>query len=139
MTPMLVLDCSITMAWCFPDEATPQTEAIEARLITEAAIVPAHWFLEVSNVLALAEKRKRITPAETRLFLDDLSKFDVQVDEDTHLRAFDEILPLARQYGLTTYDAAYLELANRRRLPLASLDEPLRRAVTSLGLPVLGT
>jgi predicted nucleic acid-binding protein len=138
MIPTLALDCSMAMAWCFADEATPATLEIQDRLIAEAAIVPTHWFLEVTNVLAHAEKRRRITLEGSRQFLELLSALEIQVDEETGRRAFEHLLPLCREHGLTSYDAAYLDLAIRRQLPLASLDEPLRAAVSSLGLQVLG-
>ncbi len=138
MKPALVLDCSMTMAWCFADEGTPETAAIQDRLASEAAVVPAHWFLEVVNVLTMAEKRRRISPDDASQFLQMLSVLDIQVDDEVSRRAFDHILPLCRSHGLTSYDAAYLDLVIRRQLPLASLDDALRQAVTSLGMPVLG-
>ena len=138
MTPTLIVDCSMAMAWCFVDESTPETSRIQDRLASEAALVPAHWFLEVANVLAMAEKRKRISTTDALQFVQLLSVLDIQVDLEAHRRAFDPILPLCRSHKLTSYDAAYLDLALRRRLPLASLDDDLRQAATSLGLQVLG-
>jgi predicted nucleic acid-binding protein len=138
MKPTLIIDCSIAMAWGFADEGTELTAKIQDRLITEAAIVPAHWSLEVANVLAMAEKRKRISIADATEFVKLLGALDIQVDEETSARVFDHILPLSRSHALTSYDAAYLELALRRRLPLASLDDDLRRVATSLGVQVLG-
>ncbi len=138
MKPTLVLDCSMTMAWCFADESTPETMAVQDRLASEAALVPAHWFLEVVNVLAMAEKRKRISPEDSAAFLQQLSILDIQVDEEASRRAFDHLLPLCRGHGLTSYDAAYLDLVLRRQLPLASLDEPLCQVAVSLGMQVLG-
>ena len=126
------------MAWCFADESTPETVGIQDRLASEAAVVPAHWFLEVVNVLPMAEKRERISPDDASHFVQLLSVLDIQVDEEASRRAFDHILPRCRSHGLTSYDAAYLDLALRRELPLASLDDPLRQAATSLGLQVLG-
>lgn len=138
MKPTLILDCSMAMAWCFADESTPETIGIQDRFAAEAAIVPAHWYLEVANVLATAEKRKRIAPDDASQFVQLLSVLDIQVDEEAPRRAFDHLLPLCRNHGLTSYDAAYLDLVLRRRLPLASLDDALRQAVTSLGMQVLG-
>jgi len=138
MKPTLIIDCSMTMAWCFADESTPETVGIQDRLASEAAVVPAHWFLEVVNVLTIAEKRKRISPDDASQFVHMLSVLDIQVDEEASGRAFDHILPLCRSHGLTSYDAAYLDLVLRRQLPLASLDVALRQAVTSLGMQVLG-
>jgi len=138
MKPTLVLDCSMTMAWCFEDESTPETVAIQDRLGSEAAVVPAHWFLEVANVLTLAEKRKRISTDDAVQFTRLLSVLDIQVDDDASRRAFDHLMPLCRRHGLTSYDAAYLDLVLRRQLPLASLDDALRQAVMSFGIDVLG-
>lgn len=138
MKPAFVVDCSITMAWCFADEATAESSRLLDRLARESVIVPSLWFLEVSNVLAMAEKRKRITPARSTEFLVLLSTFDVVVDSEAPLRAFAELLPLCRSHALTTYDAVYLELAIRRMIPLATLDRDLRAAAKSLGLALLG-
>jgi predicted nucleic acid-binding protein len=138
MTPGLIIDCSMAMAWCFADEATAETAKVQDRLIAEAAVVPSHWFLEVVNVLAMAEKRKRIAAADASAFLRLLAALDIQTDHETSARAFDHLPPLCRSHGLTSYDAAYLDLALRRRLPLASLDDDLRQAAISLGIQVLG-
>jgi predicted nucleic acid-binding protein len=138
MKPTLIVDCSIAMAWCFGDESTRETSEVQNRLAAEAALVPALWFLEVANVLAMAEKRKRISATDSTQFVQLLSYLDIQVDEDDPRRAFNIVLPLCRSHGLTSYDATYLELAIRSQLPLASLDDALRRAATSVGLEVLG-
>jgi predicted nucleic acid-binding protein len=138
MTPSLIIDCSITMAWCFADEATAETAAVQDRLISEAAVVPAHWFLDVVNVLVMAERRGRISAADASSFLQLLSALDIQPDHETFTRAFAQLPPLCRTHGLTSYDAAYLELALRRQLPLATLDDDLRQAAIGLELTVLG-
>jgi predicted nucleic acid-binding protein len=138
MNSTMIIDCSMTMAWCFADERTPVSDRIQDRLITEAALVPAHWFLEVTNVLAMAEKRQRITAADSALFVDLLTEFEIEIDEEFSGRAFDYLLPLCRSQRLTSYDAAYLDLALRRQLPLASLDTELCRAAKSLGLQIVG-
>ena len=138
MKPALIIDCSITMAWCFADEATDETARIQDRLVTEAALVPAHWPLEVANVLVMAERRRRIAAADAAQFIKLLGSFDIQVDEETPIRVFDHVVPLSRSHALTSYDAAYVELAMRRRLPLASLDDDLRQVAIRLGVPVLG-
>src|SRR5688572_3209024 len=126
------------MAWCFPDEATPESSRILDRLEKEAALVPAHWFLEVTNVLAVAEKHKRITPAQSAEFLALLETLEIEADDEAPGRAFAHLLPLCRSEGLTSYDAAYVELALRRRLPVASLDDDLRSATKRLGIEALG-
>jgi predicted nucleic acid-binding protein len=137
MSASLVIDCSVTMAWCFGDEATAKTVAVQNRLVSETAIVPAHWSLEVANVLAMAERRQRITATDAAEFLRLLGLLDIERDDQTPQRAFGEILALARSHNLTVYDAAYLELAQRLQLPLASLDVPLCQAADGLGIELL--
>lgn len=138
MSAAFIIDCSITMAWCFSDEATAAVSKLQDRLERETALVPAHWFLEVTNVLAMAEKRKRISPAKTAAFLELLAEMDIEVDEEATRRAFEHLLPLCRSIGLTAYDAVYLDLALRRGLPLASLDDDLCAAARQLGIEILG-
>lgn len=138
MTPSLIIDCSMTMTWCFPDEATEESARIQDRLEQEVALVPAHWFLEVANVLAMAERRRRISASRSDEFVQLLRFLEIEVDDDVSGRAFDHLLPLCRAHKLTSYDAAYLDLAVRRRLPLASLDEDLRAAAEELGVSLLG-
>lgn len=125
---MFVLDCSITVAWLFDDESTPQTDELLDRLKDSGALVPTLWRLELGNVLARAERLKRITAAQIADYLELLDRSPIVTDTETESRAFREILALARSEGLTTYDAAYLELAVRRRLSLATLDKELIRA-----------
>lgn len=138
MSAAFVLDCSITMAWCFPDEATPQSSKVLDRLENESSLVPPHWFLEVTNVLVMAEKCKRHTAAKSAEFLTRLEALEIEFDDESPRRAFTHLLPLCRSHKLTSYDAAYLELAHRRRLPLAALDHDLRSAARKLGIAVLG-
>lgn len=138
MSPAFILDCSLVMSWCFSDEATRATNDVQDRMADEAALVPWHWFLEVANVLAMAEKRKRIHATDSTQFLAFLNALDIQPDSIPPASAFDRLLPLCRTHGLTTYDAAYLDLAQRSRLPLATLDVDLRKAATKLGVELLG-
>ena len=138
MTPSLVLDGSVAMAWCFQNEATPATAELLDRMASEGAAVPAWWYLEVANVLALAERRQRITAAQVAGFIALLDTFDLVVDDQAPQRVFTALLPLCRSHGLSSYDAAYLDLALRRRLPLATLDQQLTHAATALSIEVLG-
>jgi predicted nucleic acid-binding protein len=138
VNPSLVVDSSMTVAWCFKEERTSATDAIQDRLAVEEALVPEHWFLEVANALLVGERRKRIKAADVSQFLRELNTLLIRVDDQLPMRAFDHILPLSRTHALTAYDAAYLDLALRRQLPLASLDDDLRRAATALGVQVLG-
>ena len=134
---MFVLDCSITVAWLFEDESTPQTDELLDRLKDSGALVPALWCLELGNVLARAERLNRITAAQIADCLDLLDRSPIVTDTETESRAFREILTLARNEDLTTYDAAYLELAARRRLPLATLDKELIRAAHRIQVSTL--
>ena len=134
----LVIDCSVTMAWYFKDEATPYTNAVRAALATERAAVPALWPLEVANVLLLGERRKRSTQAKATKWLRFLSALPIAVDTQTPGLAFDPILGLARSHKLTAYDAAYRELSLRRGLPLATLDDKLKSAAQAVGVPLHG-
>lgn len=132
-----VIDASVTAAWCFEDEASPQTDALFQMVRDHGAIVPALWHLELANALLQAERRNRILAADTRVRLELLSDFPIVVDAETPARAWSETLLLARTERLTTYDAAYLELAIRMGLPIASLDGALVNAAKRLGVPIL--
>jgi predicted nucleic acid-binding protein len=138
MSAALIIDCSVTMCWLFADEATPHTIALLDRLARETALVPEWWFLEVTNVLALAERKGRINAERSANFIAQLSKLDIEIDSEGSGRAFEHLLPMCRTNQLTSYDAMYLDLALRRRLPLATLDEPLRKAARKLGVKLLG-
>ena len=138
MTAAFVVDCSVAMAWLFQDEATPKTTALLNRLATDTALVPVWWFIEITNVLALAERKGRITPPQSDAFIADLSKLGIERDDEAPDRAFTHLLPLCRAHRLTSYDAIYLELAIRRSLPLATLDDDLRKAAKKLGVGLLG-
>ena len=132
-----VLDASVALAWCFEDEATATTQGVLERMTAEAASVPSIWHIEVANVLALAERRRRIMPAESAEFIARLESLAILVDEATASRAFTRILDLARGERLTAYDAAYVELAMRLGVPLASKDAHLCNAAERLGVSVL--
>jgi predicted nucleic acid-binding protein len=132
-----VVDCSVAMAWLFHDEATTKTAALLRRLASETALVPAWWFIEITNVLALAERKGRIAQAQSDAFIADLGKLGIERDNEAPDRAFSNLLPLCRTHQLTSYDAIYLDLAIRRNLPLATLDDDLRKAAKKLGVRLL--
>jgi predicted nucleic acid-binding protein len=134
-----VLDCSVAVTWCFEDEATPATDALLDRLDAETAAVPGLFPLELGNVLVMAERRRRIHAARIAEFLAFLGDLSVAVDHATPERALRESLALTRRERLSTYDAAYLELAMRLGVPLATRDQPLRRAAARTGTQVLGS
>lgn len=137
MSAAFVVDCSVAMAWLFHDEATPKTAGLLQRLASETALVPAWWFIEITNVLALAERKGRITPTQSDAFIGDLGRLGIERDDEARDRAFSNLLPLCRTYQLTSYDAIYLDLAVRRNLPLATLDDDLRKAARKLGVRLL--
>lgn len=122
----IVVDCSVAMAWYFADEKCDYADAILDGLTgSMRIIVPALWSLEVANVLVCAERRGRSTPSQAAAWLPLLEALPILVDSQTGVRAWSDTLDLARLHGLSAYDAAYLELASRRGLPLATLDRKL--------------
>ena len=134
----LVLDASLTLSWFFKDERTPGTDAVLTEVTENGAVVPGLWRLEVANALQMAVRRKRIDAAFRDSALAQLSQLFIPADPDTDAYAWTAILQLAGRFELTLYDAAYLELAQRRRLPLATLDRELRDAAAALGIALLG-
>lgn len=135
-----VFDASIAMAWCFDDEKTPDTEALLDRLDQEPATVPQLWYLEIANVLSVAMRKRtqaRITEPQRSQFLGMLASAPIHVDLQTHQYAWGTILNLADKHKLSTHDAAYLELAMRLGVPLATLDTELRSAAKAAGVSVL--
>ncbi len=130
----LVIDSSISIAWCFPDEQDQYSQTVLDALASEQALVPDLWHLEVANTLIVGERRKRSTQANTVAWLGFLSSLPIAVDDETKAHAFGNTLILARDHNLSAYDAAYLELAMRRGLPLATLDDKLRAAARAVGV-----
>lgn len=129
-----VLDASITASWAFPDEIDPIATLALTLLRSGSAQVPSLWWFEIRNTLVMGERRNRITAADTAAFLHDLTHLDIASD-----RAPDgsRTLHLARLHRLTVYDAAYLELAERLTLPLATMDTALRRSAGEAGVALL--
>jgi predicted nucleic acid-binding protein len=129
-----VLDASMTMSWCFADESTPYGRQVLSKLFDSYAAVPALWPFEIANVLAVNEKRGRITEARSEEFLQTLSGLDIRIDKSSRTVDGMNLLPLVRRHGLSAYDAAYLELAMRLALPLASYDKELIAAASREGI-----
>jgi predicted nucleic acid-binding protein len=129
-----VLDCSVTMAWCFDDEATAFTDAVRDSLADVRAVVPSLWPLEVANATIMGERRKRLDEARSQRFIVLIEALPIVIDDETARRAFGDTRHLARTYQLSAYDASYLELAIRRGLPLACLDGKLKTAATAAGV-----
>ncbi|MBM3147305.1 MAG: type II toxin-antitoxin system VapC family toxin [Actinobacteria bacterium] len=132
-----VLDCSVTMAWAFDDEDVPHAVAIRDDLVRSEAFVPWLWTLEVGNALLVAEQRGRLTTTESDRFVELLGRLPLRIEATAVDRVLPDVLALGRRTGLSSYDAAYLELAGRLGLPLATLDERLRRAAGREGVAVL--
>lgn len=131
-----VLDCSLTVAWFFEDEMNRYAQAVEDSLSMASAVVPVLWPLEVANALLVGERRSRATEANVTTFLRLLAALPIALDDDTASRAWQHSLHLARSHRLSVYDAAYLELALRQGLPLATLDDRLAAAAAAAGVPV---
>ena len=132
-----VVDTSVAIAWCIRDEVTRFTQAVLQLLRSTEAVVPLLWRFETANALLVAERRQRLTAAQTMRALERLSDLAITVDEGSLAAAWAATLALARAQGLTVYDAAYLELAARLGLPLATQDTRLRAAAGRLGVPLL--
>ena len=132
-----VLDASMTAAWHFENEATVRIAAVEQMTIDSTVVVPAHWFAEIANALLVGERRQRAKPADSVRFIDRLDDLLMVVDDLGGPELMTRVLPLARAHGLTIYDALYLELAERRGLPIASLDNQLCDAARRIGVPIV--
>jgi predicted nucleic acid-binding protein len=135
----LVLDSSVALTWFYDDEVVPATEDIQNMVVAGGALVPAIWHLETANSLQMNVRRRRITESDRDAALTELASLAILVDPETIVRAWSDTLALSTRFRLTVYDAAYLELAHRRVLPLASLDGELRAAASTLGVDVLPT
>jgi len=134
----LVLDASATAAWVYTDERTALIRDLFVRVRTEGAWVPSLWHLEVANCLQINVRRKRHSAELRDSTLIDLAQLPIRVDLETNHIAWASTMRLADRHGLTLYDAAYLELALRRKLPLATLDRELRKAAETEGVELLG-
>jgi predicted nucleic acid-binding protein len=139
MTPppdRFVLDGSVTLAWLFQDEQYAYADAIIAKLPNLEMMVPRLWHLEVANVLLVGERRGRCSQADTTQWLAYLGGLPIVLEGETEARAWSDTVNLARQHGLSAYDAAYLELAMRQGLPLATLDTKLKGAAGASGVAI---
>lgn len=132
---MLVLDSSATLAWVLDDETAGAESTLEL-MDVERAMVPAHWILEVTNGLRMAVRRQRLKLESVAPLMKQLRSLPLRVDPETAVMGWNEIPALAERFELTTYDAAYLELAMRLDAPLATLDQDLARAARKAGVPL---
>jgi predicted nucleic acid-binding protein len=132
-----VLDCSVTMAWVFSDEADEATDALRESLISDSAFVPALWPIEVGNVLLVATRRGRLSQDDWVRIRRALAALPIDVDPASTDRVLETVLPLAGEHGISVYDAMYLELSLRVGLPLATLDRKLAAACDAAAVEVL--
>jgi predicted nucleic acid-binding protein len=137
MNESFVIDNSIVMAWCFRDEVNPYADAVLNNLTEAVALVPSIWPLEVVNVLLVAERRQRLHQTDSVRFLALLAQLPIVVEQSRPEERMGELLALGRAGNLSSYDAAYLELAMRRGVPIATLDQKLIEAANSVAAPLL--
>jgi predicted nucleic acid-binding protein len=122
----MVLDASVVLAWCFEDEREKYADLVLERLATDwTAVAPAIWPFEVGNALVVGERRRRITPEGSNTFLSRLANYPIEVQPLEAMPGLENVVNLARHEELSVYDAAYLELAGREKLPIATLDAQL--------------
>ena len=134
----LVLDSSVTLAWIYRGETTAAVGEVFTKVISDGAWVSSLWRLEVANVLEMGVRRGRHTAEFRDITLTDLALIPIATDGETERQAWGATLQLASRNRLTVYDATYLELAKRRALPLATLDEDLRTAAEAEGVELMG-
>ncbi|HEX7159317.1 MAG TPA: type II toxin-antitoxin system VapC family toxin [Edaphobacter sp.] len=133
-----VLDASVALPWCFSDETTPFTEALLVRATGgEELFVPAHWPTEVLSALLQGKRRNRISDPEIDRFLRDLASFRVVIEESHSSARMQELRTLAEKHNLTAYDAAYLDLAKRYSLAMATFDQRLLQACSAESIIIL--
>ncbi|MBI4031643.1 MAG: type II toxin-antitoxin system VapC family toxin [Proteobacteria bacterium] len=133
----VVIDASVTLAWCFPDEKSAYADKVLEELEGQVALVPSVWALEIANGLLVGERRKRISQVEILRFMDLLEAFPVQevsLPVSAHIAG---VLPLGREYGLSAYDASYLDAAIRNGAELATADDALEKAARKAGIPIM--
>jgi predicted nucleic acid-binding protein len=135
--PAFVLDASLTLAWCFEDETNLFADRVLELLVETAGLVPMIWPLEVGNALIGAERRGRLSQAESERFLELLRQLPIRVEAASLTQIFSEAIVLAREQNLSTYAAIYLDLAMRSGLPLVTLDEALHQAAIRCGVKEL--
>ncbi len=132
----VVVDASVALAWCFPDEASEYADRVLVALNGQTLVVPAVWGLEIANALLTGERRKRLMRPEILRFVALLEGLSILQDGQSVRESVSNVLPLARDYGLSAYDAAYLELAIRHSVPLATLHRNLQKAAKRAGIHI---
>ena len=134
----IVVDASVALAWCFPDEASIYADSVLLALENQKVIVPAIWAVEITNALLVGERRKRIRRPDSQRFVELLKDLDIVEDSQTLAETVTHISPIAREHDLSAYDAAYLDVAIRHEMPLATLDAALEKAARAAGVMLFG-
>lgn len=136
MTGSVVVDASTALAWGFPDEGSDYADAVLVALEGKTILVPSIWSLEIANAILVGERKARLRQPEISRFTALLQGLSVVEDVQPIADHVGNVLPLARQYSLSGYDAAYLELSLRHDVPLATLDERLGNAARRAGVAI---
>jgi len=136
MRASFVVDNSVVMSWCFKDETNRFADAVLDRLEETSALVPSIWPLEVVNVLLVAERKKRLSEADSVRFITLLSQLPIIIEQERSEGVMMDLLGLARAHNLSSYDAAYLDLCMRKGLPIATLDTRLKEAAKNTDVPM---
>jgi len=135
---VLVLDTSITMGWCFADEASAYSDHVLRQVRLHGGVAPSIWPFEVANAVLTGERRGRLTQTQIARFVRTVESLSLEIDRlSGPMGALGPVRLLARQLQLSAYDASFIELARRRGLPLATLDGRMRTAATALGVPLV--
>jgi predicted nucleic acid-binding protein len=137
MSEDFVIDTSVVMSWCFKDETNRYADGILDFLEEATAMAPSIWPLEVGNVLLVAERKKRLSEADSMRFVTLLSELPIIVEQEPPERMMHEILMLAREHKLSSYDASYLDLAMRKGLSIATIDKNLVAAAKRSQVPIV--
>jgi predicted nucleic acid-binding protein len=132
----IVVDASVALAWCFPDETSDFADSVLVSLKGDTLTVPSIWAVEIANAVLVGERRKRIKPVDVRRFEELLRALTIVESSQTVAETIANVLPLAREYKLSAYDAACLDLALREEAPLATLDSSLQKAGRAAGVRI---
>jgi predicted nucleic acid-binding protein len=135
----VVVDASVALAWCFPDETSDYADGVLVALEGKTILVPAVWSLEITNAVLVGERRKRLNQPDVQQFTTLLESLSPVQDSQPAANHVNQVLPIARTYGLSAYDAAYLELSIRHTAPLATLDDKLQRAAKQAGIQIFAS
>ena len=133
----LVLDASLALSWALPDEASAYGDAVLGTVAASGAVVPGVWPHEMANGLLMAQRRGRYTTAQRMAFVEELLRLPIEVEASSARAILDGQAVLAERYGLTAFDAAYLDLALRRGIPLATQDKAMKAAAGKAGVAIV--